>query len=97
MEPDARGSAIDLSELARRIDNVAPARTERMAFALPEKPSLAVLPFDNLTGDPSQEYVADGFSENIIAVLSGSSELFVIARNSTFTYKGKPTKVQEVA
>ena len=73
------------------------ASEERMAFPLPEKPSIAVLPFDNLSGDPEQEYLADGMTENIITVLSNISEMFVIARNSTFTYKGKPVKVQKVA
>ncbi|MEE8608876.1 MAG: tetratricopeptide repeat protein, partial [Nitrospiraceae bacterium] len=74
-----------------------PASVERMAFPLPEKPSIAVLPFDNLSGDPGQEHFADGITENIIAALSRVSEMFVIARNSTFTYKGKPVKVQQVA
>jgi len=73
------------------------ASVEKMAFPLPEKPSLAVLPFDNLSGDPSQDYFSDGITENIITALSKISNLFVIARNSTFTYKGKPVKVQQVA
>jgi adenylate cyclase len=68
-----------------------------MAFPLPEKLSIAVLPFNNLSGDPTQEYIADGISENIISALSKISEMFVIARNSTFTYKGKPVKVQQVS
>ncbi|MFA9615065.1 MAG: tetratricopeptide repeat protein, partial [Deltaproteobacteria bacterium] len=68
-----------------------------MAFPLPEKPSLAVLPFDNLSGDESQDYFSDGITENVITALSNVSNLFVIARNSTFTYKGKPVKVQQVA
>jgi adenylate cyclase len=67
------------------------------SFTLPEKPSIAVLPFDNLSRDPEQEYLADGMTENIIAVLSTVPAMFVIARNSTFTYKGKPVKVQRVA
>ncbi len=74
-----------------------PADPAKMAFTLPEKPSIAVLPFDNLTGDASQEYIGDGLAENIIADLSTSPDLVVIARNSTFAYKGKPTKVQTVA
>ncbi len=73
------------------------ASLEKMAFPLPEKPSLAVLPFDNLSGDASQDYFSDGITENIITALSNVSNLFVIARNSTFTYKGKPVKVQQVA
>jgi adenylate cyclase len=74
-----------------------PASAEKMAFPLPEKPSIAVLPFDNMSGDPEQDYIADGISENIISALSKISEMFVIARNSTFTYKGKPVKVQQVS
>jgi adenylate cyclase len=70
---------------------------EKMAFPLPEKPSIAVLPFDNLSGDSEQDYIGDGISENIISALSKISEMFVIARNSTFTYKGKPVKVQQVS
>ncbi|NIQ87875.1 MAG: hypothetical protein GWN93_01775, partial [Deltaproteobacteria bacterium] len=64
---------------------------------LPDKPSIAVLPFSNLSGDPKQEYLSDGISEEIISALSSVPKLFVIARNSTFTYKGKPVKVQQVA
>lgn len=73
------------------------ASVEKMAFPLPDKPSIAVLPFDNLSGDSSQDYFSDGITENIITALSNVSNLFVIARNSTFTYKGKPVKVQQVA
>jgi adenylate cyclase len=68
-----------------------------MAFPLPDKPSIAVLPFDNLTGDPKQEYFSDGMTEEIITALSKVPYLFVIARNSTFTYKGKPVKIRQVA
>ncbi len=77
--------------------DVEPASIERMAFPLPERPSIAVLAFDNLTGDPEQDYLADGISETLITSLSRVPHLFVIARNSSFTYKGKPTKVQQVA
>jgi adenylate cyclase len=73
------------------------ASVEKMAFPLPEKPSIAVLPFDNLSGDPEQEYFSDGLTEEIISALSSVPKLFVIARNSTFTYKGKPVKVQQVS
>jgi adenylate cyclase len=73
------------------------ASVEKMAFPLPDKPSIAVLPFNNLSGDPEQEYFSDGLAEEIISALSGVPKLFVIARNSTFTYKGKPVKVQQVA
>ncbi len=70
---------------------------EKPALALADKPSIAVLPFTNMSGDPEQEYFADGLTENLITTLSKISGLFVIARNSTFTYKGKPVKVQQVA
>ncbi|MDY6790611.1 MAG: adenylate/guanylate cyclase domain-containing protein [Thermodesulfobacteriota bacterium] len=76
---------------------IEPASIEKMAHFLPDKPSIAVLPFDNMSGDPEQDYFADGISENIISALSRISQLFVIARNSTFTYKGKPVKVQKVS
>jgi adenylate cyclase len=72
---------------------VEPASPERMAFPLPDKPSIAVLPFTNMSDDPSQEYFVDGMTEDLITDLSKLSGLFVIARNSTFTYKGKSVKV----
>lgn len=64
--------------------------------ALPDKPSIAVLPFTNMSKDPDQEYFSDGLTDDLITDLSRIASLFVIARNSTFTYKGKPTKVQEI-
>jgi len=73
------------------------ASVEKMAFPLPDKPSIAVLPFDNMSGDPKQDHFSDGITEQIIASLSKVPYLFVIARNSTFTYKGKPVKVDQVA
>jgi adenylate cyclase len=73
------------------------AAVEKMAFPLPEKPSIAVLPFVNMSGDPEQEYFCDGITEQIITALSTTPKLFVTARNSTFTYKGKAVKVQQVA
>jgi TolB-like protein/Tfp pilus assembly protein PilF len=63
---------------------------------LPDKPSVVVLPFVNMSGDAEQEYFADGITEDIISGLSRFRELFVIARNSSFTYKGQPVKVQEI-
>ncbi len=74
-----------------------PADPAEMALSLPDKPSIAVLPFDNLSGDPDQDYLGDGLTENIIAVLATSPDLFVIARNSSFIFRGKATKVQHVA
>jgi adenylate cyclase len=62
-----------------------------------EKPAIAVLPFDNMSGDPEQEYFADGITEDLITELSRFQNLLVIARNSTFTYKGKATRVRDVA
>jgi TolB-like protein/Tfp pilus assembly protein PilF len=69
---------------------------DKPPLPLPDKPSIAVLAFDNLSGDPEQEYFSDGIAENIITALSKVGELFVIARNSSFTYKGKPVKIQQV-
>ena len=65
-------------------------------LALPDKPSIAVLPFENLSGDPNQEYFADGVSEDIITELTRFSDLFVIARNSSFKYKGKAVDLRQV-
>ena len=78
-------------------ERVEPASLAAMAFPLPERPSIAVLPFANLSGDPEQDYFGDGITEDIITALSRFPEVFVIARNSSFTYKGKPVKVQQVA
>jgi adenylate cyclase len=77
-----------------RLDSIAP--TAAPAPALPEKPSIAVLPFQNMSGDPEQEYFADGMTEDLITDLSKVSGLFVIARNSSFVYKGRSVKVQEI-
>ncbi len=76
---------------------IEPASLDKMAYPLPDKPSIAVLPFDNMSGDSEQEYFSDGLTEDIITALSKVPRLFVIARNSVFTYKGKPVKVQQVA
>jgi adenylate cyclase len=79
--------------------SAAPARLSAetaQPLALPDKPSIAVLPFQNMSGDPEQEYFADGMVEDIITGLSRSKSLFVIARNSTFTYKGKAVDIKQV-
>ncbi len=76
---------------------VEPASVAAMALPLPDKPSIAVLPFDNMSADPEQAYFADGMTDDLITGLSKLSGLFVISRNSTFTYKGKPVKVRQVA
>jgi adenylate cyclase len=81
----------------QQLPDFEPVDPTKMAYALPEKPSIAVLPFDNLSGSKDQEFLADGLTETIISALSTIPEMFVIARNSTFTYKGKPVKVQQVA
>jgi adenylate cyclase len=74
-----------------------PAKTQGETLALPDKPSIAVLPFANLSGDPEQEYFSDGITEDIITELSRFSSLFVIARNSTFSYKGQSVEVRQIA
>ena len=74
-----------------------PASIGQMAFPLPDKPSIAVLPFNNMSNDLEQEYFADGITEDLITDLSKISDLFVIARNTVFTYKGRSVKVREVA
>jgi len=70
--------------------------TSEEPLPLPDKPSIAVLPFDNMSGDPEQEYFSDGMTEDIITALSRLRWLFVIARNSSFTYKGRAVDVKEV-
>jgi TolB-like protein len=74
----------------------APLEGQGSVLPLPDKPSIAVLPFVNMSSDPEQEYFSDGITEDLITDLSRLSGLFVIARNSTFTYKGKAVKVEEV-
>ena len=69
---------------------------EKPTLALPDKPSIAVLPFLNMTGDPEQEYFTDGITEDIITELSRFHSLFVIARNSSFTYKGRAVDVKQI-
>jgi adenylate cyclase len=90
----------------QQLKNIArPARVYRVrldgraatpAPALPDKPSIAILPFNNMSGDPEQEYFADGMVEEIITALSRIHGLFVIARNSSFTYKGRAVDVKQV-
>jgi adenylate cyclase len=84
--------------LAPSVGGQSPIRTQEAQppLPLPDKPSIAVLPFTNMSGDPEQEYFSDGMTEAIITGLSKLSGLFVIARNSVFTYKAKAVKVQDV-
>jgi TolB-like protein/class 3 adenylate cyclase/Flp pilus assembly protein TadD len=79
------------------IGDTAKARKEQPALVLPDKPSIAVMPFQNMGGDADQEYFADGISEDVITALSKLRWFFVIARNSTFGYKGKSPDVRQVA
>ena len=75
---------------------IEPASIEKMAFPLPDKPSIAVLPLKNISDDPKQEFFVDGMTDDLITDLSKISGLFVIASNSVFTYKGKPVKIKQV-
>ena len=93
---------IELKNIARpvhvfSIAGAKPRRRRHRRSALPDKPSIAVLPFQNMSGDPEQEYFADGIVEDIITELSRIRWLFVISRNSTFTYKGQAIDVKHVA
>jgi TolB-like protein/class 3 adenylate cyclase len=80
----------------RLADDLSIAPGSSVALPLPDKPSIAVLPFQNISGDPEQEYFADGMVEDIISALSRIGWMFVIARNSSFTYKGKTVDVKQV-
>ena len=79
------------------ITKVEAANPDNLAFPLPDKPSIAVLPFENLSGDAKQDYLGDGITENITTALSRVPEMFVIPRTTTRTYKGKPVRVAQVA
>lgn len=93
----ARSAAGSLARWQPWAPQFEPASIERMAFPLPEKPSIAVLPFANLGGNAKDAYIADGLTENIITALSQIPRIFVIACKSSFRYKGKTVKVQQVA
>ena len=82
--------------LAEAVRSAAVAEDSLRPLPLPDKPSIAVLPFENMSGDPEQEYFADGMVEEIITALSRFRSLFVIARNSSFTFKGKAVDIKEV-
>ena len=89
-------SAVRIYRLELRNDQSISPPQEKKALSLPDKPSIAVLPFTNMSGDASQEYFSDGITEDIITELSRFSELFVIARNSSFQYKGKSPDIRQV-
>jgi TolB-like protein/class 3 adenylate cyclase len=80
-----------------RSPEIEPASVAQMADPLPDKPSIAVLPFDNMSGDPEQEYFSDGLTDELIGNLAKISGILVISRNSAFTYKGKQIKISQVA
>jgi TolB-like protein/class 3 adenylate cyclase/Flp pilus assembly protein TadD len=80
-----------------RLPSVVLGSGKKITMDSPKGPSVAVLPFANMSGDPEEDYFSDGLTENIITGLSACPKLFVIARNSTFTYRGKSVKVQQVA
>ncbi len=84
------------SVVAERTTVFAASENASVPLPLPDKPSIAVLPFQNMSGDPEQEYFADGMVEDIITALSRFTSLFVIARNSSFTYKGKAVDIKQV-
>jgi adenylate cyclase len=80
-----------------RTPKIEPASKQKMALPLPDEPSIVVMPFVNMSGDPKQEFLSDGITENIITSLSKVPDLFLIGRSSAFTYKGKPVKVKQVS
>jgi TolB-like protein len=88
------GTVDEQQSLAGRVETVGAPSTP--ALTLPDRPSIAVLPFSNMSGDPAQDYFADGMTEEVITALSRCTWLFVIARNSSFTYKGKAVDVRQV-
>ena len=76
---------------------IEPASIQKMAYPLPDNPSIVILPFENLSADKNQEYFCDGLTMDVIAALSKVPDLFVIARDTTFTFKGKPLSIKQVA
>jgi adenylate cyclase len=91
------GGLISWNIYLHQSKRIEPASVEKMAFPLPDKPSIAVLPFNNLSDDTDQNFIADGISENIISALSKIDELFVIDKVTTLTFKGKAVNVKKVA
>jgi adenylate cyclase len=96
-EPELKNIARPVRVFRIRPDQIVEARhTSEPFLALPDKPSVAVLPFTNMSSDPEQEFFADGIAEDVITALSRYPSLFVIARNSSFTYKGRSVDVKQV-
>ena len=95
-EQSLKNIARPIRAFAVRGKGEAPTPSKRTSLPLPDKPSIAVLPFQNMSGDPDQELFADGMVEDIITALSRIKSLFVIARNSSFTYKGKLVDIKQV-
>ena len=91
------GGSFVVYHLSHPIPSTQPLTPSTQGLPLPAKPSIAVMPFTNMSGDPEQEYFSDGLTDDLITDLSRLSQLFVIARHSTFTYKGKAVKVQEIS
>ena len=91
------GGLIGWNLYLQQSKKVEPASLDKMLYPLPDNPSIAVLPFDNMSADPEQEYFSDGITEEIITALTKVPNIFVIARNSTFAYKGKPVKIKQVS
>ena len=89
--------AVGIWQFYLQSPTVEPASEKKMAFPLPQKPSVAILPFVNMTGDPDKDYLADGISENITTVLSTIPDISVIDRNSSLSFKEKSAKVKQVA
>ena len=98
-EKRAKNIAKPLRVYSAKLDGAEPASADPSAepLALPDKPSIAVLPFINMSGDPEQEYLADGITEDVITALAKNRWFFVIDRNSTFTYKGQTPDTKQVA
>ena len=91
------GGLIGWNIYLQQSKKVEPASLDKMLYPLPDNPSIAVLPFDNMSADPEQEYFSDGITEEIITALAKIPDIFVIARNSTFVYKGKPVSIKKVS
>jgi adenylate cyclase len=90
------GDPVHAYQIAAAADDATPKAANGEVLPLPDRPSIAVLPFDNMSGDPEQEYFSDGITEDIITELSKISGLFVIARHSAFTYKGRSVTLKQV-